>query len=100
MEGRALILRRTGPGKGVTVVLSAAGSKQLAAASPVHARAVRRHLVARLDAAQRQALLTLSQLLHDVAPVEAWRPTEEPRPAAHLRDHRPARKAPAPSRRS
>src|SRR5204862_4033594 len=72
MEGRALIRRRAGPGKGVTVVLTAAGSKQLAAASPVHARAVRLHLVSRLNGPQRKALLTLSQLLHDVAPVEEW----------------------------
>jgi DNA-binding MarR family transcriptional regulator len=76
MEGRALIRRRAGPGKGVTVVLSAAGSKQLAAASPVHAQAVRLHLVSRLNGAQRKALLTVSQLLHDVAPVEEWSPND------------------------
>jgi DNA-binding MarR family transcriptional regulator len=74
MEGRALVRRRAGPGRSVTVVLSAAGRKQLAAASPVHAQAVRLHLVSRLDEAQRKALLTLSQLLHDVAPDDAWSP--------------------------
>jgi DNA-binding MarR family transcriptional regulator len=84
MEGRALILRRLGPGKGVTVVLSAAGSRQLAAATPVHAQAVRLHLVSRLSTAQRKALLALSQLLHDVAPVEAWPPNDPPRPVPRL----------------
>ena len=74
MEGRVLIRRRAGPGKGVTVVLSAVGSKQLSAASPVHAQAVRLHLMSRLNGAQRKALLTLSQLLHDVDPVEEWNP--------------------------
>ena len=76
MEGRGLIRRRAGPGKGVTVVLSAAGGKQLAAASPVHAQAVRLHLVSRLDAAQRKALLTVSKLLHDLAPLEVWSPND------------------------
>ena len=76
VQAHALIRRRAGPGKGVTVVLSAAGRKQLAAASPVHARAVRLHLVSRLNGAQRKALLTLSQLLHDAAPVEEWSPND------------------------
>lgn len=76
MEERGLVRRRTGPGKGVTIVLSAAGGKQLLAASPVHARAVRLHLVSRLNKAQRKALLALTQLLHDVAPVEEWTPDD------------------------
>jgi DNA-binding MarR family transcriptional regulator len=76
MEARALVRRRTGPGKGVTVILSAAGSKQLAAAGPVHARAVRLHLLSRLNGAQRKTLLAISQLLHDVAPVEEWSPND------------------------
>jgi len=76
MESRGLIGRRAGPGKGVTVVLSAEGRRQLLTARPVHAQAVRQHLVSRLNPAERKALLTISMRLHDVAPEEEWGPND------------------------
>lgn len=65
MQRRKLVRRRPGPGRGVAVVLLAEGARQLAAARPIHTGAVRRHLVARLDPGQRQALLALCALLED-----------------------------------
>lgn len=72
MEARGLVRRRPSGSRGVLVVLLAKGAKQLAATKPIHAEAVRKHLVGKLNAEQRRQLLALSKLLHDSPPEEEW----------------------------
>jgi DNA-binding MarR family transcriptional regulator len=58
MEQRGLVRRRSVEG-GVEVHITEAGSTAAAAARPVHAAAVRRHLLDRVPAAQAEALRAL-----------------------------------------
>jgi DNA-binding MarR family transcriptional regulator len=65
MAERGLITRVKGPA-GVTVVLTAYGRDQLDRARPVHAAAVRAHLIGRLSAEERAVLLRVAgRLDHD-----------------------------------
>jgi DNA-binding MarR family transcriptional regulator len=68
MEGRDLTTRRPADAKGVIVGMTAKGRKALAAARPVHARSIRRHLLAKLSARQRQQLLAACELLRRPEP--------------------------------
>jgi DNA-binding MarR family transcriptional regulator len=68
MEGRSLTTRRPADAKGVIVGMTAKGRKALAAARPVHARSIRRHLLAKLSAHQRQQLLAVCELLRRPEP--------------------------------
>lgn len=56
MEARGLVIRRPAETKGSVVTLTAAGKRALRSARPVHARAVRRHLFARLTPGDRRRL--------------------------------------------
>jgi DNA-binding MarR family transcriptional regulator len=56
MEGRDLLRRSSGPGVLVDLALTADGRAAIAAALPVHAAAVREHLLDRLDPSEREAL--------------------------------------------
>ncbi|GGF54389.1 transcriptional regulator [Marmoricola endophyticus] len=61
METRGLVQRRDADGGGVVVRLTDAGADAVALARPVHAAAVRRHLLGRVPPATREALLALLQ---------------------------------------
>jgi DNA-binding MarR family transcriptional regulator len=50
--------------KGVIVGMTAKGRKALAAARPIHAMSIRRHLPAKLTPARRRELLAVCELLH------------------------------------
>jgi DNA-binding MarR family transcriptional regulator len=56
MEERGLIIREPADG-GVDVVATASGSKAVKSARPIHAEAVRRHLLEPLSATERTRLL-------------------------------------------
>jgi DNA-binding MarR family transcriptional regulator len=62
MAERGLVRRDKGPA-GVTVVLTPHGREQLARARPVHAAAVREHLIGRLSAEERAVLLRVAARL-------------------------------------
>jgi DNA-binding MarR family transcriptional regulator len=64
MESRGLISREA-VGNGVDVVITKAGSAALKRARPVHAAAVRRHLLEPLSASQTDALRTILERLAD-----------------------------------
>lgn len=66
MEERGLIKREdVQRGVQVSVVITAAGRKAIAAARPVHAAAVRRHLSARIPADQLSQLIAVLESLAD-----------------------------------
>ncbi|WP_160161489.1 MarR family winged helix-turn-helix transcriptional regulator [Embleya hyalina] len=67
MTERGLVLREKGP-TGTTVVLTDHGRAMLHQARPVHAGAVRRHLLDRLTAQDRDALVRIAALLADHPP--------------------------------
>jgi DNA-binding MarR family transcriptional regulator len=60
MQGRSLLTRSKTPEGGSQVVITPAGRKALDRARPVHALAVRRHLIERLTSEQAAAILELS----------------------------------------
>jgi DNA-binding MarR family transcriptional regulator len=60
MQGRSLLTRSKTAEDGSQVVITAAGRKALDRARPVHALAVRRHLIERLTSEQAAAILGLS----------------------------------------
>jgi DNA-binding MarR family transcriptional regulator len=62
MQQRGLITRREA-GDGVEVIVTDAGRAAVATARPVHAAAVRRHLLGPLTAADRATLLSLLERL-------------------------------------
>jgi DNA-binding MarR family transcriptional regulator len=64
MAARGLVRRDQGP-TGVLVVLTAAGRDLLARARPVHAAAVREHLLDRLSAAEQKTLMRIAARLAD-----------------------------------
>jgi DNA-binding MarR family transcriptional regulator len=65
METRKLIRRKRSADKGVDVLLTPEGDRQFSAARPVFAQSVRKHLLWRLSASQRKALLAACVLLFD-----------------------------------
>ncbi|GAA4189767.1 MarR family winged helix-turn-helix transcriptional regulator [Gryllotalpicola kribbensis] len=67
MEERGLVLRDAAAGPGVTVSLTPAGSAAVAAARPVHAEAVRRHLVSRIPSAELARLTEVLERLGDAS---------------------------------
>lgn len=70
MEGRGLITRRPADGKGITVGLTSAGKKALSAARPIHARSIRRHLLAKLSVEHKKTLLAICGLLQGIEEAE------------------------------
>ncbi|WP_214412591.1 MarR family winged helix-turn-helix transcriptional regulator [Sphaerisporangium fuscum] len=64
MTERGLVHREKGP-TGTTVLLTEHGRAMLHQARPVHARAVREHLLDRLSPQDREALLRMAALLTD-----------------------------------
>jgi DNA-binding MarR family transcriptional regulator len=60
MQGRSLLTRSKTAEDGSQVVITPAGRKALDRARPVHALAVRRHLIERLTSEQAAAILGLS----------------------------------------
>ena len=60
MQGRSLLTRSKTVEDGSQVVITPAGRKALDRARPVHALAVRRHLISRLTSEQAAAILELS----------------------------------------
>ncbi|MEV4418968.1 MarR family winged helix-turn-helix transcriptional regulator [Patulibacter sp. NPDC049589] len=64
MEGRGLVLREPLAAGGVEVSMTAEGTQRFARAVPVHAVAVRRHLLERLD---DDAHLAIAELAADLA---------------------------------
>jgi DNA-binding MarR family transcriptional regulator len=65
MEERGLVERQGEVGKGVTVAISEAGKALAMQARPVHARAVRKHLIERLTTAEREEFERLAAKLMD-----------------------------------
>ena len=59
MEQRALVQRKQAKINSVLVVITPFGKRALRAALPVHARSVRRHLLAKLPRAERKRVLPL-----------------------------------------
>ncbi len=76
MQERKLIERREGEKRVVLIVLTAQGREKLKAAQPVHARSVRRNLLARLSAEQIETLVRISNILGE----DEWPPTWCPAP--------------------
>ncbi|WP_433478732.1 MarR family winged helix-turn-helix transcriptional regulator [Spirillospora sp. CA-142024] len=70
MTERGLVRREKGPA-GTTVVLTDHGRAMLGQARPVHAGAVRRHLLDRLTAQDRDTLVRVAALLADPPPAAA-----------------------------
>lgn len=64
MTDRGLVRREKGP-TGIAVVLTDHGRAMLRRARPVHAEAVRRHLLDRLTARDRETLVRVAALLAD-----------------------------------
>jgi DNA-binding MarR family transcriptional regulator len=65
MEQRELLRRRDSPDGGVEVEVTPAGRKAAVAARPVHATAVRRHLVEPLSRGERESLRAILGHLSD-----------------------------------
>jgi len=65
MQDRALIERRRDQGQAVKIVLTKTGRGRLETARPIHAEAVRRHLLSRLTVEQVDTLVRVSNLLGD-----------------------------------
>ncbi len=65
MQTRKLVERKETGERAVLVSLTKEGTKKLAAARPVHAKAVRRHLLSRLTAEQIATLVRISNILGD-----------------------------------
>ena len=63
MQGRKLLTRSKTPEEGSRVVITAAGRRAIDRARPVHALAVRRHLIERLTSDQASVILELSALV-------------------------------------
>lgn len=63
MEGRELVTRRPAGAKGSIVTLTAGGKHALRGARPVHSRAVRHHLFARLTQDDRRRLRSICDVL-------------------------------------
>jgi DNA-binding MarR family transcriptional regulator len=59
MEARELVRRDRAPSGGVNAAILPRGRKALAAARPVHAAAVRRHVLARIDRDDAEALVRI-----------------------------------------
>jgi DNA-binding MarR family transcriptional regulator len=61
MEGRGLLRReRSATGRSVFIVIQAAGSEALAIARPVHAAAVRKHVLSHLGTEEAKVILRLA----------------------------------------
>lgn len=60
MEQRGLVERREAEERGVVVGITKLGRQRIAAARPIHATAVRRHLIERLTAKQRETILEIA----------------------------------------
>jgi DNA-binding MarR family transcriptional regulator len=60
MQERNLLTRSKTEGEGSQVVISRAGREALAQARPIHAQAVRRHLIERLTTEQAATILALA----------------------------------------
>jgi DNA-binding MarR family transcriptional regulator len=65
MEDRGLITRRAA-GSGVEVIITEAGQEAVDRARPIHAAAVRRHLIGPLSDADREAIQALLERLDDL----------------------------------
>jgi len=67
MEERGLVQRDAAGGPGVAVSITPAGSAAVAAARPVHAEAVRRHLVSCIPSAELARLTEVLERLGDAS---------------------------------
>ncbi|MFT4112633.1 MarR family winged helix-turn-helix transcriptional regulator [Silvibacterium sp.] len=67
MQQRQLILRKEADQRVVFVVLTKEGKAKLDAARPIHADAIRRHLLARLTDPQKETIVDIHTLLTEEA---------------------------------
>lgn len=84
MAARDLVRREKGA-TGVVVVLTPAGAKLLARARPVHAAAVRAHLLGRLSAQEQAVLVRIARRLSSIhrpdhSTAETWQRRRESNP--------------------
>ncbi len=71
MEQRDLVRRQDSPGGGVEVEVLPAGRAAALEARPIHADAVRRHLIEPLTASQRKSLGAILDHLNDSGPAKS-----------------------------